>query len=1051
MESLRDSNAVMVSRPNVWLTIVALFFVLWARLGFVPGLAADREGSKEPRSPTPSATFEPMTSDTMRSDAALADVWFVDRQQGWAVGDRGAIWHTEDGGRHWTVQDSGVACRLEAVCFLSRDNGWAAGGFSHPYLHTGAGVLLATQDGGQHWTRDTRNLLPPIKQMRMLGPRFGWMIGGTSALFPSGAFVANDAGRTWNPLPGPRSPGWVAGDFFDPDTAATAARGGVIAFLRRGALEPARAIDFGLRAPICVRLAQSAPGWLVGSGGLILTSVDGGASWQALPQGPPWSLVEQFDLAALAVRGPKCWIAGSPGTRVFFTPDAGRSWTVFPTGQSAPIHAMFFIDDDRGIAVGALGTILATGDGGRTWTRQRAGGGRAAVLGIFGEPGDVPLELFARLSGNEGYLGVVELIGRRDVESPPRGEVPLADRAYEALMGLGACGVRTAWQFPLRQPGVDVSEPRIVDAWNRIHNGHGLEVLEAYLVRQIRLWRPEVIVTRGAAVQGEDPLGNILQKAVVQAAVQAADPASHREQLDGAGLAPWQVRRVIASLGPSAPGPITLSAGQLADRLGCSLGELAVRARRLLTDAGTPEPQMLGFQPLFDQIPDQGRRDFLGGIVLAPGSEARRVLPDSAAEGIDLLRRTAHKRRTTRAIVEHSRQDSRGGRELLAQLGRLMQGLDPASAAELLDQLGQQYHRTGQWGAAAETLGLLVQQYPDHPLARPATVWLVKYYASAEVAWRSAEQTADERQSSLSGGMPGQEDRFQRLAALAAYLQQKQPDLYAEPSIGFCLAAVDRQRRQSSQAERFYTTQRRSTTHDVWWACAQGEAWLMDPKRRSVVEPSPGASAASAGGEADRQGFQSKPMLHCVRTSVRPRLDGKLDDSLWQTSRRAELHSPQGEDSAWPASVLVAYDDRFLYLAIEARQAPGGKYEPAIGQRLRDSELARRDRVDLYLDLNRDYATYYHLAIDSRGWTADDCWSDPTWNPKWFVAASTADGVWTAEAAIPLNELTNTMPHSGAAWAIGLQRTVGGVGFQSWNTPAAVDVMPEGFGYLVFD
>ena len=32
--------------------------------------------------------------------------------------------------------------------------GWAAGGFSHPYVHSSAGVVLATRDGGRHWYRD---------------------------------------------------------------------------------------------------------------------------------------------------------------------------------------------------------------------------------------------------------------------------------------------------------------------------------------------------------------------------------------------------------------------------------------------------------------------------------------------------------------------------------------------------------------------------------------------------------------------------------------------------------------------------------------------------------------------------------------------------------------------------------------------------------------------------------------------------------------------------------------------------------------------------------
>jgi hypothetical protein len=89
--------------------------------------------------------------------------------------------------------------------------------------------------------------------------------------------------------------------------------------------------------------------------------------------------------------------------------------------------------------------------------------------------------------------------------------------------------------------------------------------------------------------------------------------------------------------------------------------------------------------------------------------------------------------------------------------------------------------------------------------------------------------------------------------------------------------------------------------------------------------------------------------------------------------------------------------------------------------------------------------------VDDRGFTQEDCWGDFTWNPAWFVsAASSADG-WTAEIAIPLDQLIGTAPEKGAAWAIGLQRIVPGVGFQSFSTPAAVEVIPEGFGCLVFE
>ena len=41
----------------------------------------------------------------MLADAALHDIFFIDADRGWTVGDRGVIWTTEDGGRHWRLAD----------------------------------------------------------------------------------------------------------------------------------------------------------------------------------------------------------------------------------------------------------------------------------------------------------------------------------------------------------------------------------------------------------------------------------------------------------------------------------------------------------------------------------------------------------------------------------------------------------------------------------------------------------------------------------------------------------------------------------------------------------------------------------------------------------------------------------------------------------------------------------------------------------------------------------------------------------------------------------
>jgi photosystem II stability/assembly factor-like uncharacterized protein len=977
-----------------------------------------------------------MASETMRSDARLSDVCFVDPQRGWAVGDRGVIWHTEDGGKNWYVQESGVSCSLTSVCFLDARRGWAVGGQSYPYTHTSTGVLLVTRDGGRQWTRDRSVMLPALRQVRFFDDRHGWAIGAPSAMFPSGLFLTDNGGRSWNPLPGEKAGGWLAADFVEPHNGALAGRSGAAATVRRGSIEPLRTLPFGLRSLTRMKLVPPVYGWLIGQGGLVMMTGDLGASWQEPPGELPRDMIGQFDFDALEVRGPQAWIAGTPGSRILHSPDAGRSWDVFSTGQPLPIHGLAFADDQHGWAVGELGTILATSDGGRTWNRQRAGGTRAALLGLFGEPHHVPWELLARLSGNEGYLGVVELLNRRDWEVAERAEVPLDDRAHEAAVGAGACGARMAWQFPLRQPGMKLTTEQILGGWDLTNDRRGLQMLQAYLVRQIRQWRPELIVTHDVSPQGGDALDPVINRAVQQAVEQAADPTAFAEQVSQAGLEPWRVKRVFGVLGPGSSGGIVLTTSQLAARLGRTLTDVTAGPRSLVEDQFKAAPESVGFHLLVDRLSDQqSPRDFFSGIALYPGGDARRQLSEPAAESVQLVQRIAQKRRNMQALLERSEQDPQHGAELVAQTGDLTRGLDPDGAVQVLYHLSQRHFRNGQWPMAAETLELLVDRYPDHPLTRSALTWLVQYYASGEAAWRSEDdqrKTVREPSGALRSvravDFTRLENRPEHAANWAKQIAETQPELAAEPLIAFPTAAADRQRGLPRQAERYYLSRSRATPRDAWWSCAQGEQWLADPK-----------------------GLPPKAVLNCAPAPSKPRLDGRLDESFWQQAKPAQLACLQREDTDWGGTVLLAYDSQFLYLAVHCRKAPGVKYEPTRSPRPRDPDLSSFDRVEVYLDLDRDYATYYRLVIDQRGFVSEDCWGDASWNPNWFITATSDNETWTAEAAIPLDQLTGQYPTHKTVWAIGIQRIVPGAGFQSWNQPAAARVMPEGFGYLIFE
>jgi hypothetical protein len=349
-------------------------------------------------------------------------------------------------------------------------------------------------------------------------------------------------------------------------------------------------------------------------------------------------------------------------------------------------------------------------------------------------------------------------------------------------------------------------------------------------------------------------------------------------------------------------------------------------------------------------------------------------------------------------------------------------------------------------------------------LGEPALIWLVQYYASGEASMLAQQGVPAALESARVAPVPAAskpragvqpatfetplgspaaerreqasrlplaaapKDRARRAVTYAEQVQTLWPALAGEPSIRFPLAAAYRTADQSADAERLYHALLGSRDHDAWGECARSELWLLHPARRSP-----------------------RPTVKCVPTEHKPKLDGRLDDDVWQACLPVSLASPLHDDVDWPAAAMFAYDQEFLYLAVNCRRAspvaPGSTGKP----RPRDADLSEHDRVDVLLDPDRDYATYYRLSVDHRGWSHDACLEVAAWNPTWFIAAQDDGSTWTVEAAIPWKGLVSHVPGKQQAWAIGVQRTVPGVGFQSWSAPASIRGRPEGFGLLTFE
>lgn len=972
-----------------------------------------------------------------REDATLHDVYFVDAQTGWAVGDRGTLWQTRDGGAHWSLHALPTNASLRSIAFADAQRGWIAGGWPNPYSGVTSGTLWRTLDGGKTWRQIETNHLPDLRQIGFFDLKHGWAVGEPSSLFPSGLLQTSDGGLTWQPVGELSHTRWNSAAMGHRSLGALVGVGGKLSFRRKQSLEPAEVGSIGLRNLHEVLLTNGPQGWAIGDGALVFRTQDAGHSWQLPPTELPPDAHELFDWQAMTAVGQHVWITGKPGTRVVHTQDGGRNWYWFNTEQNLPLHGLHFVDQQHGWAVGALGTILKTIDGGRTWQRQHSGGTRAALLGVFAQPEEIPWEMLAELSGNEGYLSVVHLLARHDLANSQAMQRQSEPRTQAALLSVGGSQFDPAWRFAWPQQTAGLSEDEILQQWNERIDGDVQAEIHRELVKRIRLWRPTVLVTSSAKTQTQHPLSRWLQELVRQAAEDADDPTRYPEHFAHAGLHPWKVDRLFGSLGAEASGDVTVKTTQLGLRLGEAYADAAISARGFLQAQSGDSPELWGFVQLEG---GKSRGDFFSGLQLHPGSDARRQLNDSLLSGTAQLRKLAQRRRNVDQLIARLDETPKASLQLGSQIGSLVQGLKPEMGGTLIFQLAGQMHREGRWQQAAELHHLLIDQYPQHPAAPQAAVWLVQYYCSSEAAWRMQKRGSDApRQDVVKAALTrnlnrdqaeqenSQAERWDKAATVAKWLQREHPAVYHQPSVRFPLTIADRRRGFPQQAESYILELFHARRGDAWGACAAAERWL---------------------GTRDHQ--NPKPVWECVPTETRPYLDGKLDDPCWQKAKPIVIHPPLKSGKFPETRCRLAYDDKFFYLAVSCQRAEkNASLAPEVA-RPRDADLSQRDRVELWLDLDRDYTTAFHLQMDDRGWVAEDCWGDSSWNPNWFVAATQSEEHWTIEAAIPWWELTGQPPQAPNAWTVGVVRTLPKLGAFSWSfSPNSPGHLAE-MGLLVF-
>ena len=344
-------------------------------------------GATVPRPrPSPSPTFAPSPSPTSTPSVPgflAASVTFVSSQDGWVLGTTPcgassclAIARTQDGGGTWTSLNppptsfsAGTASTgVDGIRFANSLDGWAYGP-----------DLWATQDGGNTWTRIT---LP------------GW----SAPMFEDLETAA----------------GVVHAVFLDTQDVAVRIATSPVAS-NSWQVSPTGVTLGAGPIPVPQLVVQGSAGWILEDdrvvvGGAHLVGSDW-ESWQppCTQVNGPAALAASSSQDLIAVCDQGVWGPASPmGFRAWVSVNGGASFSLLPTAVPATI-----VSDIPGslaspapsvVAVANASDILATFDGGSTWTTVYMGPASQGIdyLGFTTTTQGVAIELESPICSNSG-------------------------------------------------------------------------------------------------------------------------------------------------------------------------------------------------------------------------------------------------------------------------------------------------------------------------------------------------------------------------------------------------------------------------------------------------------------------------------------------------------------------------------------------------------------------------------------------------------------------------------------------------------------------------
>jgi Carbohydrate family 9 binding domain-like/Domain of unknown function (DUF5916) len=168
--------------------------------------------------------------------------------------------------------------------------------------------------------------------------------------------------------------------------------------------------------------------------------------------------------------------------------------------------------------------------------------------------------------------------------------------------------------------------------------------------------------------------------------------------------------------------------------------------------------------------------------------------------------------------------------------------------------------------------------------------------------------------------------------------------------------------------------------------------------------------------------------VRIVRTSMKPTIDGVVDDAEWAGAARIDdLQQVNPVEYAAPSErteIFLYYDDHALYIGAKLYQPPDSITANMLRQ---NGSITQDDTLFITIDPFNTRRSGYFFGLNANGVRYDGLYRNVSeyysdWDSIWVAAATRFDGGWMAEYEIPFKSLS--FDPSTDAWGLNFSRNI---------------------------